>query len=283
VNSCLYAGSVRHRRHGTAAGELRFALFMAYLDLAELPGVFDCSRLFSARRAAPVSFRRADHLGDPDRPLDDCVRELVRARTGWAPDGPIRLLTNLRHLGHGFNPVSFYYCFDADGRHLRAAVAHVTNTPWGDTHSYVLPCDGAAEDRGTAAVVAGAFDKRLHVSPLLGMEHRYDWRLTVPGERLAVHIATRGPGGETVFDATLALRRTEIGAAALRRTLARHPAQTTRMLARIYAGAVGLRLRGARYHRRPAAPPPAASAALAAPVVEPAPDPDDAPRARLTA
>ena len=31
----------------------------------------------------------------------------------------MRLLTNLRCLGHLFNPVSFYYCFDRAGEDWR--------------------------------------------------------------------------------------------------------------------------------------------------------------------
>jgi uncharacterized protein len=264
VRSCLYEGRVRHRRHGAVASQLHFGLFMAYLDLDELPGVFDGSVLFSARRPAPARFRRADHLGDPCRPLADCVRELVAEQTGVHPDGPVALLTNLRHLGHAFNPVSFYYCFDGGGERLRATVAHVTNTPWGESHSYVLDCAEAVQDRGSTALVRGSFAKRLHVSPLMGMDHTYDWRLTVPGERLAVHIDSRDPSGEVAFDATLALRRREITPSSLRGALLRHPGQTTRVLGRIYAGALGLRLRGAPWHPHPAVPPPAASAATPA-------------------
>ncbi len=52
-------------------------------------------------------------------PLAEAVRELVRERTGVRPDGPIRLLTHLRYFGHCFNPVSFYYCFDAAGERVR--------------------------------------------------------------------------------------------------------------------------------------------------------------------
>jgi uncharacterized protein len=264
VRSCIYEGSVRHRRHGAPASQLRFGLFMLYLDLDELAHVFDGSLLFSARRPAVARFRRADHLGDPDTPLDESVRRLVSAQTDARPRGPIALLTNLRHLGHAFNPVSFYYCFEPDGRRLAAAVAHVTNTPWGDSHAYVLDCASRVRDHGSTAVAAGSFAKRLHVSPLMGMEHTYDWRMTVPGPRLAVHIDSREACGRTAFDATLALRRREISPAALRRTLLRHPAQTTRILSRIYTGALRLRLRGARWHPRPAAPASPASAAVPA-------------------
>ena len=47
-----------------------------------------------------MRFRRGDYLGDPDIPLADAVRALVAERTGTRPGGPVRLLTNLRCLGH---------------------------------------------------------------------------------------------------------------------------------------------------------------------------------------
>jgi uncharacterized protein len=250
VNSCLYEGSVRHRRRGDVENEFRHWLFMVYLDLDELPGALDASRLWSARRPAPAWFRRADHLGDPATPLATAVRGLVRERTGVEADGPVRLLTNLRYFGHCFNPVSFYYCFDARGEHVVATVAHVTNTPWGEQHSYVLPVTHES-DRGSAALVCGSLDKQLHVSPLMGMDHVYDWRLTVPAERLAVHIESRPGDGATVFDATLSLTRRELSATEMRRALARYPLLTVSILARIYAHALSLRLRGAAYHRHP--------------------------------
>jgi uncharacterized protein len=286
VNSCLYEGSVRHRRHGTPADELRYPMFMVYLDLDELPECFDGRLLWSARRPALAWFRRADHLGDPRTPLADAVRELVAERTGTRPDGPIRLLTHLRYFGHCFNPVSFYYCYDADrdgrgdaaGERLSAVVAHVTNTPWGESHSYVLGGDDASADHGSTALLEGRSDKQLHVSPLMGMEHTYEWRVSEPAERLSVHIESQratarpggsvdaradaqtdarvdGPantvGGERVFDATLSLRRRELSGRELARALARYPFLTLRIVARIYGHALSLRLRGARYFPHP--------------------------------
>ena len=152
--SCVYEGWVRHRRLGAVAHELKAKLFMLYLDLDELPALFDSYRVASARSRAIAEFRRADHLGDPARPLADEVRELVAARTGTAPAGPIRLLTNLRYLGHCFNPVSFYYCFDAAGSRVSTIVAEVTNTPWGESHAYVL---SPQEGRPVASIMRGRF------------------------------------------------------------------------------------------------------------------------------
>jgi DUF1365 family protein len=225
---------------------------MAYLDLGELPGAVEGGLLCSARRPALAWFRRADHLGDPDRDLAESVRELVAERTGRRPAGPIGLLTHLRCFGHNFNPVSFYWCFAADGERVQAVVAHVTNTPWGESHSYVLDVDVPSE-HGSARLSHGTFDKQLHVSPLMGMSHVYDIRVSEPGARLSVHISSTGRGDaeRPVFDATLALARHEWSPAELRRLLARYPLQTVAILARIYSHALRLRLRGAVYHPHP--------------------------------
>ncbi len=248
--SCLYEGSVRHRRTGAVRDEFRYPLFMAYLDLDELPDLFDGRWLWSARGPALAWFRRSDFLGDPDVPLGDAVRELVRERRGARPDGPIRLLTHLRCFGHCFNPVSFYYCFDAAGEHVVAVVAHVTNTPWGERHAYVMEVSEAA-DQGTVTVMRERLEKRLHVSPLMGMDHTYDWRLTEPAEQLLVHIESQRANGERAFDATLSLRRREITPRALRRALARYPLLTVRIVTRIYTHALHLKLRGATYFPHP--------------------------------
>ena len=133
--SCLYTGVVMHRRRSPVAHEFRFPLFMAYLDLAELPGVFDGRLLWSARRPAPAWFRRADHFGDPELPLDEAVRRHVHEATGNRPEGPIRLLTHLRYFGYVFNPISVYYCFTPGGERVETLVAEVTNTPWASATS----------------------------------------------------------------------------------------------------------------------------------------------------
>jgi DUF1365 family protein len=256
VNSCLYEGRVRHRRRGEPSDEFSYPLYMAYLDLDELPELFDGRWLWSARRPALAWFRRADYLGEPALPLAGAVRELVRERVGVQADGPIRLLTHMRCFGHCFNPVSFYYCFAASGPRageVAAVVAEVTNTPWGERHSYVMAVSSAS-DHGSAAVMSASFAKQLHVSPLMGMQHVYHWRLTEPAEQLAVHIDSHGSDGESVFDATLALHRRELDGRSLARALLRYPLLSMRIMAHIYGHALRLRLRGARYFPHPGPP-----------------------------
>jgi DUF1365 family protein len=243
VHSCFYEGHVRHRRHRPLAHAFAFPLFMLYLDLDELPELFADTWLWSARRPALAWFRRADHLGSPARPLDECVRELVRERTDLLPSGPIRLLTHLRYAGFAMNPVSFYYCFDARGQRVEALVAEVTNTPWRERHCYVVLPDRALHAR-TA--------KRFHVSPFLPMGLDYQWKLRAPGASLALRIEAHEPGGGAVFDASLAMRRREWSARTRAAMLARHPLMTLQVAAGIYRQALGLHRRGAPFHAHPA-------------------------------
>ena len=242
--SAVYEGWVRHRRHTPVEHGFTYRHAMVLLDLDELPGVLDGHPLYSARRAAPARFRREDHMGDPGRPLADCVRELVEERTGARPAGPVRLLTTLRTLGHSFNPVSFYYCSGAVGDRVEAVVAEVTNTPWGERHCYVLRRNGEAVMRDTT-------DKAFHVSPFIGMEGRYDWRVTEPEGRLLVHIDERDQEGARLFDATLSLKRRPLTRAQLTRMLLHFPAASLRVVFLIYWNALRLRLKGAPYHPHP--------------------------------
>lgn len=246
AQSAIYEGWIRHRRHDPIEHEFRYPLFMAYLDLGELPWVLDPYPGWSARRPALARFRRSDYLGDPSQPLEECVREAVADRSGVAPRGPIRLLTNLRYFGHAFNPVSFYYCFDEGGERVESVLAEVTNTPWGERHSYLL---GRGDGEG---VIRGEIDKAFHVSPLMDMEHTYDWRSSEPRERVQVHIDSRSPdASRSDFDATLSLERRELSRATTRRILARYPAMTMQVVARIYWQSLRLWLKGAPYFPHP--------------------------------
>jgi DUF1365 family protein len=244
--SAIYEGTVRHRRFGDAGNQFRHGVALAYVDLDELPGLLG-GRL-AAQRPGIVRFRRDDYLGDRSLPLGEAVRASVAAQTGVAPAGPIRVLTHLRTFGHCFNPVSFYYCFDSEGQRVDHVVAEVTNTPWGERHSYVL----SREPEADGNLLRGSSEKVLHVSPFMGMDHRYEWRVATPGEALSVHIESHR-GGRLAFDATLSLRHRRLTARSLADVTARYPAATLRVLALIYSHALALKLRGARVHPHPTA------------------------------
>lgn len=245
MDSCIYEGRVRHTRQTPAAHSFNYRLFLMYLDLEELPRLFDRRWFWSARRPALARFRRADHIGDPAEPLDDSVRGLVERETGVRPRGPVRLLTNLSYFGYCFNPVSFYYCFDEADENVECIVAEVNNTPWGETDTYVLRCDPSKRSWRFAP------QKKMHVSPFMPMDVDYRWALSAPGDNLSVYMANSRDGNK-FFDATMALQRRAISARSLAGVLLRFPLMTFKIILAIHLEALRLWLKRCPFYEHPA-------------------------------
>ncbi len=250
--SAVYAGWVRHRRFAPREHAFDYQIAMLYIDLAELDSLFDKRWLWSLERGNVATFRRSDYMAPHDVPLDEAVRRRVEQQIGRRPEGPIRLLTHLRYFGHVFNPVTFYYCFAADGHTLDVIAAEITNTPWKERHVYALPVE-SAERHGHA--MSWAFRKGFHVSPFMPMDRDYDWRFTVPEKDLRVHMNVL-THGERDFDATLVLERQPLDAESLRRVLWRYPAMTLKVVAAIHWEALKLWLKRTPVHDHPSRKPP---------------------------
>jgi DUF1365 family protein len=243
----VYEGWVSHRRFRPRRHGFRYRVGMIYVDLDQLPELLERPPWWSARRPAPAWFRRADYLRPTDRPLDEAVRDLVAERTGERPTGSIRLLTHPRYWGYGFNPVSFYYVFEAEGSRPRWVVADVSNTPWNERHSYLLgplgETDGAGNWRPECRKV-------FHVSPFMPMDQDYRWLLRPPGDSLLVNIANHDGAGR-IFHATLSLRRRPLTTANLNRLLWRYPWLSLKIIAGIHWQALRLWLKGVPYVPHP--------------------------------
>lgn len=245
MNSALYFGQVRHRRFAPKPHAFRYALFMVYLDLAELEHVFSGRWLWSTTGRRLAEFRRSDHFGDPALPLDVAVRDLVESETGRRPLGPVRLLTHLRYFGYVTNPICVYYCFDAADSRVEQVVLEVTNTPWGERHTYVL-----APGRTSDLRMDAKFEKQLHVSPFMPMDCQYRCRMSTPARALTFHLENHREGA-CVFDATLTLRRKRITGFSLAFALAAFPWMTAKVIAAIYFEALRLWLKRVPYVPHP--------------------------------
>ena len=218
----------------------QYRLFFMFLDLAELPTLFDIHPLWSYERFNIACFCRRDHFGDPKIPLDQAVANLVEDRLGRRPNGPIRLLTHLRYFGYCFNPASFFYCYDAADTEVETLVVENHNTPWGERHCYVL---GAEQDEHPLKYWRRhQFAKAFHVSPFIDMDIRYDWRFRLPDDSIRVHMIDYEIG-EKLFDASLTLQRRPINRQALTRVLLRYPLMTVKVISLIYWQALRLLLK----------------------------------------
>jgi len=245
--SRLYRGELRHRRVVPRAHAFTYRLWMLWLELDELPALFDGVPGFSARRPALARFRREDYLAPRDRPLDEAVRERLRQELGDTvaarADGRIAMLTQLRLFGMAFNPITLYYVHDRDGR-LRALLGEVTNTPWGERQVYACEVDPARHSH------AAHFTKALHVSPFNPMDMTYHWRFNAPGRYLYMHMEAHRAGVRH-FDATLTLEGQPATRAALLGILVRHPLMSLKTVAAIHWQALRLWLKRTPVHDHP--------------------------------
>ena len=234
MNSRIYRGTVWHRRLTPRGHEFHYRLYMLYLDLAELPVLFDRYWLWSARHANLSWFRTKDHYQDGQLPLNTAIRNLVQTYCGQRPQGPIRLLTQLRCFGYYMNPVCFYYCWDASGETVEYIVAEVSNTPWGECHWYVLQAESDTLHFHTP--------KTFHVSPFMPMQQDYRWQFNPPSDSLSVSIENH-QDGQCIFHAGMHLQSQKITASNLQRVLLSHPFMTGKIIAAIYWQALRLWLK----------------------------------------
>jgi len=243
--SAVYEGSVWHTRDEAPGYAFRQPVWMLYVDLDEREALRRRAGLLGCNRPRPVELRDADHFRGARR--DDLRARLGRvlASAGLRADGPVRVLTQGRVLGQGFNPVSFWWCHDAHGD-LVAAVAEVNNT-FGDRHPYVLP---AAEAERTPRGLVWTVKKRMHVSPFFDLDGSYRFELGVPGERLELGADLLRAGTRRIHAGFVGTRR-PLTDGALARALLRLPFMPWRVWTMIHAHAWRLWRRGARYHRRP--------------------------------
>lgn len=238
----ILTGTVWHHRRTPRPHRFRYRMWWADLDLDQLEDTIDSSRVLSTHPSAPVQFRRRDYLGDPDVPLATAVRDLVEERVEDRPTGPIRLLAHLRTGWWCFNPIALYLCHGADGT-LTWVVADVTNTPWNESHQYVLPA--------TSTGVHGHEEpKALHVSPFMPMDQRYRFDLDDHEDRLRLVVTTLDGDAEP-FAAGVDLRAGPLDDRGLLRALVRHPLLTLRVSVGIHSQALRLWWRNAPVHRHP--------------------------------
>ncbi len=245
--SAIYAGTVTHRRLRPKRHRMRYRVFSLLLDVDEIPALCGRLRLMSHRRFNLFSFDERDHADGTGTSLRDWAEHHL-TRAGIDIDGgPIRLLAMPRVLGYGFNPISVWFCYHRSGR--LAALMHEVHNTFGERHTYLIPVAPDDEPENIRQTCA----KFLHVSPFMGMDMRYDFRVYAPNDRLCLAIRGSDEQGPLIV-AVLAAWRRELSDAALLRVFFWTPLLTLKVIVGIHWEAARLWIKGLRPHSRPAAP-----------------------------
>ncbi len=253
MRSRLYECGVMHHRFSPQEHQFSYRIFMLALDLDELADVQRRFRLFSVNRGNLFSFREADFMR-VDEPVHNPTADALAPRVSAVSSLKARVLAALeaqgldlavarvelvtmpRILGYQFNPVSFYFCYDAAGR-PRAALAEVTNT-FREMKVYLL---------GEKTWADGAFrlrvPKEFYVSPFSDVDVAFDFTLKPAGDRLAVQIDDY-TGGERTLTSALHGSAEPLRDRRLAWFLLKYPLLTLLVVARIHWHAFRLYLKG---------------------------------------
>lgn len=246
LDSCIYEGTVRHRRISPKAHAFSYPVYELYLDLDELPRIEAETGLFRHNGRGLNTLRDCDYMGPGERPIKEKLRVWLAAQGIELGGRRVFLLTHARVLGYAFNPVNYYYVFGSDGR-LDLAVAEINNT-FGETFGYVL--NRCGDEKG---ISTPRFAKVFHISPFLPMKLEYEFHLSLPGESLVAHVDDF-ENGEKVFDATFTARRVPLTTRSLAGVLLRNPLMPARVIAWIHWQALKLWLKNVPVFTRPEPP-----------------------------
>lgn len=216
MNSRLYTGWVRHERTRPLRNSFRYPVYYLGLDLDEIDEIDARVWLFSHNRPNLVSLWDRDHGPHDGTPLRPWI-ETLAARAGVdLTGGRVMLLAFPRVMGARFYPVSFWYCFGADGVAL-AVLAEVHNT-FRDRHNYLLHNNGLPFDWTSRPRTAKAF----YVSPFVQREDvTYEFAFSPPGQDLSVTVRDF-VSGPLMLATTLTLKARDLTGASLLRTVLTH-------------------------------------------------------------
>ena len=232
MTAALYPCQITHTR-SRPRRIFRYRSYLWLVDVDDLPRI--------PLPLRPLArFQARDHLGGAGGSLRAGVDTyLARHGIGLA-GGRVLMLGHARTLGHVFNPLTVFWCHDANGG-LAAVIAEVHNT-YGGRHTYLLRPDS----HGRAAA-----DKDFYVSPFLPVAGTYRLHLPEPSGSLRLGV-TLHLDGQALLAASVTGKRRAYTPWRLLGCALRHPWVTGQVTALIHWQGIRLAARRLPVFPRPA-------------------------------
>jgi uncharacterized protein len=240
----LVEGTMLHRRVVPQPHQFNQPISQVWIDPDQPEQLCDLHPAWSHRRPAPARFRRSDYGDRPTGSLVEAARGDLSHVLGRTPQGPVRMLSQIRRWGWLFNPITFFFVWDEPNdsapkaQRPVGAILEVTNTPWKERTRYPLVFDTSD------GCLTAEFDKAMHVSPFLTMDHRYRLIVQDRDDLLAVDIDVVDPDGQAVLHTKLRLQRRQATRQLLGDSLRSQPFPTHRVSAGIHRQATWLWAKG---------------------------------------
>ncbi len=241
MNSCIYTGSVTHKRLFPVKHFFLYKTFSLLLDLDELKKIHDEIPFFSLNKFNILSFYEKDHGERDGDSLKKWVNKTIKKYNLECQISKIKLLCFPRILGYVFNPLSIFYCYE--GKKLKVILYEVKNT-FNEQHTYIFAV------KNNTRIISQFCNKKFYVSPFIEMNTFYNFRLSDPDKDLKVFIKQTNADDKKILIATQTGKKRELNSMQLLISWITHPLMTIKIITAIHFEALKLWKKGAIFLKR---------------------------------
>ena len=241
TNSCIYNGSVIHKRFKPKEHFFKYKVFSLFIDLSELNELNDKLKFFSLNKFNLISFYEKDHGERDGSSLINWVKLNLNINNISTENIKIKLLCYPRILGYVFNPLSIFFIYD-NNENLISILYEVKNT-FGEQHTYVFKVEGENKS------IQNNCSKKFHVSPFIEMNCNYFFRLLKPGNKISV-IIDQYDNEDKILYASQDGIRSDFNTKYLIKSYLKHPIMTFKIILAIHYEAFRLWAKGIKFIKK---------------------------------